>query len=113
MNKETAISIIKENYPYQNFKEFTTDILLEESKGSDFRPYYVTAYLIITEYRKVTRIDEVYMSYPSEVIEGLLKLQGSLDDDISDIPPGHEIWDLLPGNEITEFSTITGTLPNN
>ncbi|NEP03532.1 MAG: hypothetical protein F6K34_01130 [Okeania sp. SIO4D6] len=111
MNKETALDIIKENYPYQEFKQHTTEILLENSKGSDYRPYYVAAYLIKTEYRKVNRVDEVYMEYPSDVIEGLLKLQTTLDKDISDIPPEHGVEDLLSSEDIIEFSTITGTLP--
>lgn len=107
MDKMRAIEIIKEHYPYENFKPITTEDLLEDSKGSDYRPYYVAANLIKTEYRRVTRIEETYMEYPEDAINYLLELQIGKDKSISDIPDHHKII-LSVNDENSIFVIFTG-----
>lgn len=99
-NIEDAKTIVKGVYP--NANEVVLEDVLKRSQGVDkttklryYRPYWVAAFLILTEYRRLKKADDVTFEYDvKETVEGLLSLARSLDNTL-DVPLGMSVDDLL------------------
>jgi len=87
------------NNIYQANDVILTDVLTRSvgtnSRGQKvYRPYWTAAFLIITEYRRIKKADDVTFEYNEVSIKGLLALQDALDDGLT-IPLGMGVDDLL------------------
>lgn len=93
MNLETAKNVVGN---YYTAKEPSLTLLLEKSKGSDYRPFYVAAFFIASEYRQLIKADEATFAYDKkESVIALLNMQKPLDRNDPNIPEGFTIDDVL------------------
>lgn len=98
---EQAKTIVKQFY--QAAADPALEDLLESSKSVNkgYRPYFVAAYFIYAEYRKLVKADEVTFSYDTKyTVEGLLNLQKSKDCNDSSIDPCWNVDTIL--NNLTQ-----------
>lgn len=121
MDKKTALIVVNEMYSGAAGKTTAVDILLDKSKGTDgsgrsqYRPYYVAAALMLTEYRPVKKADVVeFFEYDKSAIQSILNMQVPLDSGLT-VPPGYGTDDLLsdvsvsPGDKsyYSDFFTLS------
>ncbi len=107
---DNAKQIVQQFYP--KAADPVLEDLLESSKSISrgYRPYFVAAYMIWTEYRRIVKADEVTFDYNVKfTIEGLLQTQ--LAKDCGDINID-ECWqvniilDQLAGDVFTSPSAF-------
>lgn len=85
---DQAKTIVKQFY--QAAADPALEDLLESSKSANkgYRPYFVAAYFIYSEYRKLVKADEVTFSYDTKyTVEGLLNMQKAKDCNDTSIDP--------------------------
>lgn len=109
---ETAIAIVQQLYP--SAADPLLSLELEITKGSNYRPYAVYFKFLITEYRQLTKADEVNFSYSIlETAKQALMMQKSLDIGDDEIPEGQtvdELLALLTELECNDCSTISSNI---
>lgn len=100
---QTSKSIVENYFP--DADEPVLQELLIQSAGVvknslpsvvEFRPWWVSAHLILTHYRKLSKADVVTFVYedPLTVATNLLDLQGKMDKDLN-IPDGFSVGDTI------------------
>lgn len=82
---DTAKTIVRQFY--SSAADPALEDLLESSKSVDkgYRPYFVAAYFIHADYRRIVKADEVTFDYDAAyTVQGLLTMQKSKDcNDVS------------------------------
>lgn len=77
---ETAKTIVRQFY--SSATDPALEDLLESSKSADkgYRPYFVAAYFIHADYRRIVKADEVTFDYDAAyTVQGLLTMQKAKD----------------------------------
>lgn len=93
---DEAKNIVIENYPNSSNMSLTLSLLLESSKALEsYRPFFVAANMIFSEYRQLTQAETVKFQYNLDNIKALLATQKALDNELSDIKEGFNVDDLL------------------
>ena len=99
ISKEDAAEIIKQLYPSANDPVLSLE--LEITKGAlRYRPYAVYFKLLLLEYRRLVKADEVTFSY-TDNLKHILEMQRALDAGDT-IPLGQSVDELL--NKLNELN---------
>lgn len=94
MEIERAKTIVQQFF--KNAQDPAMEDLLESSKGSDYRPYFVAAFFIYSDYQQLVKADEVTFAYDKLFsIKGLLNMQRNSDCNLTDIPECYTVDHLL------------------
>lgn len=83
-------------------------VLLEDSKSQTkgYRPFFVAAYFIWTEYRQLIKADEATFSYDKKfTVEGLLNMQKMRDCNDETIDPCYKVDVILDELDGDSFSS--------
>lgn len=106
---DTAKDLVKQFYPKANDPALTD--LLESSKGlKSYRPYFVAAYLIFSEYRRILKADEVTFDYNTMyTVQGLLSMQKAKDvgDTIADQWSVDNLLDQIVNPDVSSNSGVS------
>lgn len=102
---DTAVEIVKSLY--NSAKDPLLNVELELTKGErNYRPYLTAAKLMLTEYRRISKAEEVTFEY-TDNIKALLENQRALDSQDT-IPEGQTIdyylQNLFPNDESVSSS---------
>lgn len=106
MKKETATEIVKGINP--DALEVIINDLLEKSRASDYRPYWVAAKTLFLNppNANLKEADDVTWFHWKDRIEGLIETQASLDQGLTDIPGGTEAINPLESLPVSAISSV-------
>lgn len=110
MKKETATQIVKSVNP--DASEVIIGDLLDKSKGSDYRPYWVAAKTLYLNppNANLQKADDVTWFHWKDRISGLIETQASLDQLLEGIPEGTEAVNPLEFLPVSAISSAGFTL---
>lgn len=90
---------------YVDSEDFTIEILLESSKGNNYRPWYVAALEIKNKYENIVRADIATFQYDKNAAKNLLDTQAKIDSTDSGVVSPWTVDELLA--EIDGYGSIS------